>query len=188
LKTVAKETPQRISAAELEAKGPGDNANIVLTDFLLCEQGYIYEYKKKRIGGNETWTKVWVPIVPLGGAYHTQVLSMLGPNGEIRGELPRPQNIKILVKSTKARSESDIAAMGAADTLEGLVINKIESLGSDEKQKLAESYPGIDFSQCYIIEAGRKPMGIPQVLGLMGGGGALALVGLAWVAAGRQSS
>lgn len=189
LKTVAKDTPQSISAEDLEAKGPGDNAHIVLTDFLMCPQGYVYEYKQRRGGGgDQTWTKVWVPVVPLGGPYHTQILSMLGPNGEVRGELPRPQNIKILVKSTKARNEADIEAMANADTLDGLVINKIESLGGDEKQKLAESYPGIDFSKCWIIEADRKPWGVAQVLGMMGGGGALTLAGLAWIAAGRRQA
>lgn len=188
LKTVAKDTPQRISAAELEARGPGDNANIILTDFLLCEQAFVYEYKQSRGGGGERWSKVWIPAVPLNGPYHRQILSMLGPNGEIPPNLPNPQDIRIIVKSTDARNEADVSAMAAADTLEGVVTNKIESLGGEEKRRLAESYPGTDFTKCWIIHKGRKPMSAGAVLGLMGGGGFAALLGIALIVNDRRKS
>ena len=43
------------------------------------------------------------------------------------------------------------------DKFAGLIINEIESLGKEEKKLLSKSYPGIDFSQVYIIEHNRSP-------------------------------
>jgi hypothetical protein len=68
-----------------------------------------------------------------------------------------------------------------------MVVNKIESIGSKERKLLAESYPGIDFNTCYLFEHDRHPAGTGKVVGLMGGGGFLLLIGMAWIAAGVQS-
>jgi hypothetical protein len=55
LSSAAKEQPQAITAAQLIANGPKENANVVVSDFILCEMAYIYESK------GSSWTKVYIP-------------------------------------------------------------------------------------------------------------------------------
>jgi hypothetical protein len=164
LATAAKPTPQRLSAAQLVDKGPGKNAHILLTNYTAAGNDFVYEENKR----THKWQKVWIPLQPDGGLFGLQ------PGGPVR----------ILFKSKKASGEGDLAGifMGLPP-LKGMIVNKIESLGREEKDLLRARYPSIDFDHCYIFEHDRSPASTAQVVGLMGGGGFLILLGMAWVAA-----
>lgn len=174
LATKAHGTPQAISAAQLEGNGPGPNAHIRMSDFLMCEWSYVYETSSR--SANSPWKTVWVPVVPLDSPY-AHSLSQLPPGAEP----PTPPNIRIIVKSKKCKTENEVHQIASLDSLDGMVINEIESLGGEEKKILSDSYPGIDFSRCYIVEADRKPAGADRVIGMMGGGGTLLLLGAAFL-------
>ncbi len=182
LRTVAKDQAQSITASQLAARGPGNNAHIILTDFFPSPGACVYE--SKRQGG--PWTKVWVPIVAMDSSYVQELLRKF-PNGNVNGPVPTPTDVRIILKTTKAKDEHELASLFEREgQLHGMVINKIESLGSDEKRLLSESYPGIDISRCYIVDHDRSPAGTGKVLGLLGGGGFLVLGGVAWLVAGRK--
>ncbi len=183
LTQVAKAEPQAISCADLSAKGPGDNAHVKLTDFLMCEQSFVYEGKKN----NPKWNNIWVPAVPVGGEYHRKVMEQVTPEGKLKGPPPIPTDIKVIVKSGKVPSEAELTQLAAQPTLDGLVTNNVETLGSKERKILEDSYPGTDFSKCWIIDHERKPAGMGQVAGLSGGGVLLTLLGLGWFLAGRRA-
>lgn len=157
LKTVAKEMPRTISAAELADRGPGNNAHIILTGFSLCDD-FVYETENSKSG---PWKKVWVPAVPAGQPFNSG-------------------NVRIIITDSTCRNQADVASMSFG-TLQGLVINKVSSLGSKERKLLEESYPGSNFSTCWIVERGRKPMAAGLVVSLMGGGGFVALFGVALI-------
>jgi hypothetical protein len=181
----AKETPQTISCGDLSAKGPGGNANIVMTDSLICIDSFVYEAKKN----GTTWNKVWVPVVPMDGEYVQQIREMIQKNGgNTNITLPPPQNIKVILKSSKIPSQAELVALSNQTTVTGLVTNKIESLGDKERKILEQSYPGTDFTKCYIVDHDRKPFGFGQVAGLTGGGLVLSLVGVGMMVAGRSNS
>jgi hypothetical protein len=181
LATKARGQPQRITAAQLEANGPGDNAHIELADFLFCNN-YVYKSSSQRAAQAGNWETVWIPAVPLDGPYVQRLRSMAAA-GQIQPNfIPPPDDVRIIIKSSKVKGEGDLQRLGDADTLKGVVVNEIESLGSEEKKHLQESYPGIDFSRCWIVQHEREPAGAGKVLGLMGGGGTLFLAGLAWLA------
>ncbi len=163
LKTVAKESPRPITAAELAASGPGDNAHIILTNFSLCND-FVIETSSK----TKTWRKVWVPAMPAGQAFNSG-------------------NVRIIIKDSSCRSEADVASMSFG-SIQGLVINKISSLGSKEKSLLQQSYPGSNFSTCWIVERNRKPMAAGLVVTLMGGGGFAALIGVAWIVNAKKNN
>jgi hypothetical protein len=173
LRSVADDAPQSITCAELEANGPGDNAHIALQEFELCDLAYVYEGQEN--GGS--WSKVWVPAVPVGGEYYIKLLSTLDAEGNAQGEVRLPTNIKLIVKSNDVENESQLGQLAALDSIEGMIVNEISSLGSEEKKLLKESYPGADFDTCYIMEVGRKPATAGKMFGLGGGGLALMLVG-----------
>lgn len=176
--------PQTISCAELEKNGPGDNSHVIMEDFILLEQAFVYAAET----GSNTWTQLYIPALPIGGAYHLQILSMRDENGQLPENTPIPENIGIIVKSEHISGEDELATLAESDTLQGLVINTIKSLGSEEKRLLEQSYPGIDFEACWIIEHKRQPPGMGKVAALAGGGIALLFAGLGGLFLGRKNS
>jgi hypothetical protein len=172
----ASETPHVIACAELEASGPGDNVHVVLSDFLLSEQAFVYEAREN----STRWDKVWIPAVPLGGEYHQQLLRFVDDEGMfVTDDLPLPKSFRIIVKSPRIHTEQELAAVADADTLQGLIVNEVESLGSEERRLLAESYPGIDLDNVYILEHGRQPSSKGKSFGFLGSGALLLMFGVA---------
>ena len=169
----AKQEPATVSCADLIANGPGDNAHVVLKDFFISP-AFVYETGKS--GAN--WRTVWVPVVPMDGAYHQQVLKMVKPDGTLSGDLPVPKDIRVIVKSGKVRNESELDTLGSQDTLQGMIVNKISSLGSKEKKILIQNYPTADLDSIYILEHDRKPASAGKSYGMMGGGLVLAALGV----------
>ena len=55
---MASKVPEEISLKNLIARGPDGNPNIILTDFVLCDN---YVYKTR---GTAFWTNAWIPVVP----------------------------------------------------------------------------------------------------------------------------
>lgn len=179
----ASSAPQLITCAELETTGPGDNAHVELADFLLTEQAFVYESRE----GSSTWNKIWIPAVALGGEYHQQLVELADAEGKVMtDDLPVPRSIGVIVKSSRIKNEKQLGRLAAADTLTGLIVNEVESLGSDERRLLAQSYPGIDLDNVYILEHGRAPAGAGKILGFLGGGSLLVLIGLGSFLVGRE--
>ena len=167
--------PKEITCAELGDLGSRANPHIEMTDFLLCEQSYVYkeEYGK--------WQAVWVPAVPFEGEYHERVADLL-EQGVPDDEIPPPDNIRVIVKLTSAKNEYDVSRVGEQETVTGMVINRISSLGSEEKKLLREGYPGIDFDRCWIVHVGRTPMSGAVILGMLIGAIVLFVISLwPWV-------
>ena len=148
--------PEDITLEALIARGPDGNPNVRIRDFTLGEN-YVYFTDDSNI----YWTSVLIPAVP--SSKGDQAAHVLVP--------------KVIVKTTHVPSEDKLDGLRARTQLQGLAINRIESLGSEEKEMLAKDYPGIDFAKCIIFEEGRQPSD-GSMLFLMGGGGlALVLVG-----------
>jgi hypothetical protein len=167
LASVAKADPQTISCADLSEKGYGDNAHVRLTNFIMSPGTYVYKADAK--APSKPWETVWVPLVPEGGEYHQMVEKIVKEKGE-NADIPMPTNIRVILKSKKIANETSLGSAMEAPEIDGIVVNKIESLGSKEKDILKSSYAGIDFDKCWIVEHARTPAGTPQIMGMMGGG------------------
>jgi hypothetical protein len=172
----AKPEPQTLSCAKLIESGPGDNAHVVMTHFIMVNSSFVTETGKS--GGR--WKNVWVPVVPLGGDYEKQLLAMARPDGRLPASMtmPKPREIRMIVNSSKVGTEEELGALAGQDTLQGMVVNKVSSLGSKQKKILADSYPGVNFDDVLVLEHGRKPSTAAKSLGVIAGGGALALAGV----------
>jgi len=168
----AKAKPQRLSLARLAADGPGDNAHIVLADFLMCSWAFVYSSNRG------TWSEAWVPAVELEGEYHIQTRALIAEKGE-DAKPPPPRDLKVIVKLPSARTVADVERIAAKDDLRGMVINAIEQIGSLERVMLEANYPGVDIARCWIFEQGRSPAGTGKKLGLWAG--ALACLALAFL-------
>src|SRR5437870_5374693 len=82
--------------------------------------------------------------------------------------------IRLLVKSYKIKSAAEVSQLHQQQKVTGIITNEIHSLGTAERNKLEESYKGIDFASLPILEQEKSFPG-PNRLMLMIGG---AVVGL----------
>ena len=177
LASAAKAEPQVITCEQLAKDGPGDNAHVTLTKFRLHPLSSIYQEKKKRFGKSSgDWVKIWVPAVPAEGA------EKLGP----ALMAPAPSDVRVIVKSTQVKNPQDLIALAGREQISGVITNKIESLGRDERKLLQEGCPGVDLDRCYILEQDRKPADSIKLFGMLGGGLALGLLGGFWMLGGGK--
>jgi hypothetical protein len=151
--------PEEIPLAKLLIRGADGNPNIVLTQFVPCED-YVYEEDATH------WTGAWVPVVPFD------------KNSPEKIHTETPKNVQALIFTIKARSESELFQRLNRPKIPALVVNNIVSLKSEHKKLLQEKYPETDFEKCLIIQEGREPAGNTQLLAMIGGGGLAAVVGL----------
>jgi hypothetical protein len=171
----AKPQAQAMSCAKLIRDGVGDNAHVLLTDFIWVDSGIVTETGKR----GTAWKNVWVPVVPFGGEYHKQVLATLDTaTGALPANQPKPTDIRVIVQSSRVADEAALEALAKQDTLDGVVVNKISSLGSKQKQILAESYPGVNFDNVLVLEHGRVPWSSGKSVGTIAGGAVLSLLGV----------
>jgi hypothetical protein len=59
-----------------------------------------------------------------------------------------------------------------------MIVNKVSSIGGEEKRILAQNYPGVNFDTVYILEHGREPASTGKSFGMMGGGALLSCLGV----------
>jgi hypothetical protein len=163
LAATASQAPEEISLKDLIARGPDGNPNIILTDYVLCDN-FVYQER------NGSWEHAWVPAVPREQA------------GQNTGG--KATQVKALIFTIHARNQHDLAQRCEQPKLRALVTNRIVSLKSQERDLLAKSYPGTDFSKCLIIQEGREPAGPTKLILMIGGGGFAALAGLGMIGAG----
>ena len=181
LSSKARAEPQRIALAELIARGPGDNIYLELSGLTPSLEDSVVEYEKSRTGGGkEKFTKIWMPAIagnalPPGNA-------PAGPGGMFggRGQARALGGVQ-LVLYRKITSEADAMQLARRGTYRGMIINDIESLGSQERKLLNEGFPGTNWDRCYIFEVDREPASPAKKIGLLVGGAIVALAGLAWI-------
>lgn len=174
LSKYAKPEPQHLSLAELAADGYGDNAHVVVSDFFF---GWNHVITYGRRGLVEA---IYVPAVPLYGDYHERAMALIDAAGDGPVDvdaLAPPQQIDVIVKLTDAHDADDVNEVGMLDDLPGVVINEIEELSSDQQEVLREVYPGLDFSECLILEYDRPASTAMQATLFMVGGAIVLLIG-----------
>ena len=157
--TAASTTPDDITLEALIARGPDGNPNVRVSDFMLGDN-FVYFTDDSGL----RWTNVLIPAVPK-------------TMGEQSAHVLNPQ---VIVKTAHVASEDDVDTLRSRPKVQGLVINRIEELGSEEKEMLRQDYPGLDFNKCIILEEGRQPSEFIKVF-LMGGGGLALLFGGGWL-------
>jgi len=173
---VASPEPQKIKCSELEAKGPGSNAHILLTDFLLCDD-YAYEGKKDA-GGRETWERVWIPAVAKDGAYVQELIAKFA-SGKLteKSKIPPPSDVRIVVSAraswANVHGPGDVERLGNTEVLDAVVVNEIERVSASGQRLLSSKYPRINFDRCWIVEVGRPLEGGSSLITV----GILALLG-----------
>ena len=173
LASSAQADPQAMTVAELIEKGPGENAHIVLSDFWLLDAQSVVEYE----GEDDTqYTKIWSPVITSDDAYVEQYIAFM----ESEDELTAPaynESIHIVLYSEEINDDGDFYNLLQADTVQGLIINEIDSMGGEELSLLQQSLPGINPDKVLIFEHNRKPKSTGTTMLMMVGGVVLILAG-----------
>jgi hypothetical protein len=159
---VVQAEPQVITCAELARDGYGDNAHVVLTDFYIATAEFVYE---ERRSGKE-WSKVWLPVVSM----HSEYVKRLGALPDDAEEIPLAEDFRVILQSEHVEGLDGLRAFGELERLPGVVINEVDSLDSDTKKLLQESFPSVDLDGCWILDHQRKAPGAARGLLFMGFG------------------
>ena len=147
LASSANTEPDKLTVKQVIARGVEGNPYVEVSEFVIGDN-FVYEAEADR------WRTVWVPIGPLE-------------------DIDKPlASVKIVLKSNKMKSESAVAQMTNVPRLKGMIMNRIESLGSSERQILASSYPSTNPEAILILELDRDPASMMKM------GGAFFAVGI----------
>jgi hypothetical protein len=162
------ENPETITLQQLIARGPNGNANVVLTDFVLCANCVFLH-----VDQSPSWMKLWIPVVPI---------EEVDPQDEFP---PNPAAPRVLLFSDTVRNAQELESKLNKSRLQVRVTNSV--LARDDMARardlLQRSYPGIDLNNCLLLEQGRIPLSWNSIY-LMAGMAALCiLVGLALIVA-----
>jgi hypothetical protein len=165
LASSASATAKDITCADLAANGPGDNVHVRVTDFFSM-RNYVWEKTEQQ----QDWETVWLPIVPRSAIKGIDSLHTLPAGAKVLAEdLVDSGNIHVLIKTHNVKNEGQVEPAMHRDSVEGLVINKIESLTEKERDLLHQAYPAFSENNCYILEDGRQPQGGLAGLLILGG-------------------
>jgi hypothetical protein len=105
---------------------------------------------------------VYYPIISESHPFFIQLGSLTAEYGDIDNIpdnlWPDIDNFSVLVKTVDFNTVGDIPDTWIyEDEIQGVVINQIESLDSDEKKLLWESFPTADLNNVLILDKGREP-------------------------------
>ena len=153
---VWKARPHEMACEELARQGPGGNAHLRLVDYVLAVDRVVHED-----GPDGTWRRVWIPAFPKGEAASADL---------------DPTAFRVLVRSQRVKDREALVRLADAATLDGFVVNDIETLGSHELRRLEDAYPHTQVDRCWIVDHERKPMSSITAEVLVVGG--LLLLGL----------
>lgn len=168
-----KKEPQTLLLSELLANGYGDNANVQLEGFVITPG----EFAVKTSKGSDEWKSAWIPIVAYESVIGQQIIDAREKN--TRTPVLRGEDLRcILMFKDLKDGEREIDRLMNGEKFQGVIVNDIESLGSEEKKILQNTYRGVNLDKCYLFHVNREPGSAMKGVALAGGGGAVGLVGL----------
>ena len=189
---IAKPEPQELTCKQLHDAGYGDNAHVSIDEFCTTD-AFVYTADSSN---PSRFLSVFIPLMPTDSDYHLAYVNLearFAAGEEITEAdveaIEKLADFAIILKTTQLRSQSDVMGFPTpGERLQGLIINRIESLQEEERKLLRSSYPQADFDKVLILEHGRKPAAGGMLAAYLGGGGLLVLVAIGLLLRGSSSS
>jgi len=186
--------PVEVELADLESGEDPSNNYLKIGEHVALYPGAVYYCYVDESSGrdDDPGNKVeycFYPIISTShpfmkelDAFDEKMIEKYGNLDNVPDSEPWPEvaGLKVLVKSRRFKTigalplEIDDSVPGVT----GLVINQIDSLGSEEEKLLKESLPELNMDDVLILEAGREPASGLKSVGMMGGGVLLIVVGI----------
>ena len=181
--------PVPVTLAKLEYGVEPPNNHVEIGEHLALFDALIYEYEERFSDpeGDDAGTKVNVVYYPIVSGSHP-LAKKLGDLAARDFESVSDEELdaiakekfKVIVRTGRYNKVGDLPPGGVVQqpSVKGMIVNKISSLGWEEQGLIRQSFPNLDFKDLLILQENRKPSGPATSYGMMGGGGALVLVGL----------
>jgi hypothetical protein len=192
----AKSTPDPVDVdlAKLEQGEKVDNNHLKIGKHYGCYWGSVYSYKKSKFSLRkpDASTKIEYAFYPIVSSSNPDVQALdalLKKYGDLNKvpddvDIPVPTHFVVLVKTTRFKTVGGIPDdIKSEPSIQGLVINEVSSLTSEEKKLIKDSFPNIDFNKVLILEDGRKPSSTAKAVVFMVIGAAILVGGLIGVIA-----
>jgi hypothetical protein len=181
--------PMAVDLAALEGGETPDNNHILIGQHVADYDGCVYEYEE----GSGRVTHMYYPIISDSNSFFDELNALYekydNPDDIPEQEHPGIHEFRVLVKTKRYKTENSIpAGLGAEDSVQGLVINLIDSMDKEEERMIQSEFPKVNMDELLIVEDGRKPTSMFASLGMVGGGGLLSFLGLAWMFLGGGGS
>lgn len=181
--------PVPVSLVKLEYGVEPPNNHVEIGEHAAIYDALIYEYEERMSDptGEDPGTTVNFVYYPIVSQSHPlaeklEQMSKRDPESVSDDEYEAlgKEKFKVLVRSGRYNKVGELPQGGVArlDKVSGMVVNQISSVGWEEQRLLKQAFPNLDFKDILILQEGRKPSSPTFSFGMMGGGGALALVGV----------
>lgn len=135
--------PQTMTARELIANGPGENAFVRITDFRVSSAIWVESEKTTYA---TRWHSAWIPI---------------GPSGEFTNS-----SYRILLKTKFVNNDSQLDDLSQREAIEGTVINAAFEFSEKEKKSFGRAFPSraVDLEHAWIVDIDRRPLSKATIL------------------------
>lgn len=192
--TSSEPTPTVLAKVE-EGEKPKSNY-VQLDEHIAVYPMCVYSYKQSKSDKGTTPSPTatvqycYYPVIRKGHPYVEKLVKLLSQPGALKNpnlELPKLEGGAILVKTERFKTIGDIpTGIRTEKSVEGLIINDIDSLSDKETKFLREGMPALNEEKILILEEGRKPSSKIKAIAMIGGGVVLAGAGLVWMLARRR--
>lgn len=180
------EQPLPTSLVQIEHGITPANNHVEFGDHVAVYEALVCAYEESAFGlddfDEQTRVEyVYYPIVSPGHPY----VGLASQRSQARSEegseqgIPGLDQFSVIVRSSRFKKVGDLPQVDfrREQKVQGMVVNQIASLGSDEKDLLHEAFPKLDLDKVLILQENRRPMSASTAYAMMGGGGVLILVG-----------
>ena len=188
--------PVKVQLSTLESGESLTNNHVLIGDHVAVYGGSVYEYSqgkydKSAPGPNTKVTHAFYPIISEEHVFFDKLNTLAETHGSLDtipdSEWPSIDDFKVLIKTQRFKTIGSIPdGMTSESSLQGMLVNSISGLDSEEEDLVRSSFPKTDLSNVLIIEDGRKPASLLKSLGMLTGGIAVALAGVATFFMGGQ--
>ena len=184
---------QETDLAALEKGAALTNPHVKFGEHIcIFNKSLVYSYEKdlenqKSATPASEVNHAYYPIVSTSHKFSKEYLAMMAKYGSI-GKTPEkerpnlPNTFTVLVKTRAYKTVGDLPdGVAKHANVQGLVINEIEGLDSDERRLIRGRFPKLDLDKVLILERGREPSSPTMAIAFIGAGGAIIVLGIGLV-------
>jgi hypothetical protein len=171
----ASEQPEDVDLAKLEAgERPGQN-HIRLGKHLRLYPSLIFATPKSQKDSKDP--PVSYSFYPIISPSHPELARVRIEDVAAAGDDMHLREFTVLVRTEQFTRLGQVPHGPAVEnSIQGMVINSISSLSSDEAKLIKDSFPNLDTNRIVILEQDRMPASLLKSFGMMAGGALLVLL------------
>lgn len=181
--------PTYVDLAELEQGSIPENNHLVIGPHWRIYFGSVFEYEQDvwEFGGPDPEARVnytYYPIISHDHPFVPQLATLEEEYGDLArlpgSVLPEDaSDISVLVKTHAFKTVASIPdGWSDSEEIQGLVINRIESLDPKVKKLIRKRFPSARVDEILLLEEGREPSSRGSAFAELGGGALLIFIGL----------